>query len=98
VINSAKEQPQPAPGASGGRAQTPSASRSFPDVWGHPTHDPAPPHHRLPSRPTARFRKTALAMQSTLLVEDAPGGGARVVLVLPLEASARGAPVAALPG
>jgi signal transduction histidine kinase len=47
----------------------------------------------------ATVRRVAAAHGGRAFVEDAPGGGARFVVVLPLDASARGAPVAAaLPG
>jgi signal transduction histidine kinase len=47
----------------------------------------------------ATVRRVAAAHGGRAWVEDAPGGGARFVLVLPLDASARGTPVAAaLPG
>jgi signal transduction histidine kinase len=47
----------------------------------------------------ATVRRVAAAHGGRAWVEDAPGGGARFVLVLPLETSARGAPAAAaLPG
>ncbi|HEX8274190.1 MAG TPA: HAMP domain-containing sensor histidine kinase [Longimicrobiaceae bacterium] len=47
----------------------------------------------------AAVRRVAAAHGGSARVEDAPGGGARFVLALPLEPAARGAPAAAaLPG
>jgi len=47
----------------------------------------------------AMVKRVAAAHGGRAFVEDAPGGGARFVVILPLEASARGAPVTiALPG